>query len=689
MHCRGCGTRLLHLQYQSRSADEAHTEVLKCSNCPLDIDKFSSERKEPHVYLPRRKLQNSKTPVCKLTNRRLCKILRVTSRSFDSKALSLSKAHASNFLDENSRLFKSYSSGPWKGMSICTLRKTRITLNAYVEDIIVSDSVYGISREYEDFEYAYSNNHVIVPGSNRTSAVCMIDTDLDTDIVDGLIEMFVSGFCPNSLSGYVDNIVLGSISNLNSRAYDASGAEDDKHYFSSKPDGERMWLVRSGSVWFYCRRLMDFSIESFYVDEKIEPLGKMVIAPVLDVEIMVGSPPILIDILVADSGSLSPYDRNVPWILSEMTSLCGSNPYLEKIYVRPFFKTFLDAKSYTDSALYPTDGIVAIFASGTDMKKIKTVRSMELAVAEDMSLKTKQGTSLFKFKSETSIAIGSIVEIRFCVDGKSLEIIEYFQRFDKKTPNDNEAIDSILMSSVARKQDSMTRNLIWRWSNRLRFQMYQRAQSMNPDKNVILDIGTGSGQSTEAFEKAEATSFILVEPDETKCKSLARRLGVRSYDSDPRSAIQAASNLKKGSRKYHILNCSLSDIVSDRPTMTNLKHIVKCAVACFSAQYVVEDIDYLTSSGIGFIGCYYSYDSVDVGDSIVNEGNVVMKRTTETEASVKWGSDKEYLEPVINQMDIPMSVASVDAIHMVPPEQVSSSHRISKICSHVKVLIST
>lgn len=47
----------------------------------------------------------------------------------------------------------------------------------------------------------------------------------------------------------MSKILLGSMSNMNARAYDAYDANDNEHLFSTKPDGERMWLVRSGSVW--------------------------------------------------------------------------------------------------------------------------------------------------------------------------------------------------------------------------------------------------------------------------------------------------------------------------------------------------------------------------------------------------------------------------------------------------------
>ncbi|HAA5926486.1 TPA_asm: hypothetical protein GFY42_15345, partial [Listeria monocytogenes] len=87
--------------------------------------------------------------------------------------------------------------------------------------------------------------------------------------------------------------------------------------------------------------------------------------------------------------------------------------------------------------------------------------------------------------------------------------------------------------------------------------------------------------------------------------------------------------------------------------MKNIKDVIRCAVACFSAQFVLDDIGKLTSLGIPFLGSYYSYDTIAVGDSIINYGSIKMTRISEDEATVKWGKDKAYKEPAIEDSVIP------------------------------------
>ena len=299
------------------------------------------------------------------------------------------------------------------------------------------------------------------------------------------------------------------------------------------------------------------------------------------------------------------------------------------------------------------------------MKKLKELRSMELQFFDDGTLATKEGTRLFRISPTNAYDTGDILEIRFSIKDSLIQIHEVFGRPDKKTANDNSAIDSIIDSSIEFKLDSMIRTSIWRWSNMLRFHMYQRIEKLDPSRNIVLDIGSGSVQSSEAFEKLPGCSFILIEPDQKKCKSLCKRLSAKQYYTDARSLIPAISQLKKGTRKYHILNTTLEMVLNDKPVLANIKDTVKCAIACFSAQFIIGSLDFLASIKVPFIGCYYSYHDIDVSKSIINTNGIQMTRASECEAHVKWGTDEGYFEPVVDEDNLPFSVSTIDAIEMV------------------------
>ena len=89
-----------------------------------------------------------------------------------------------------------------------------------------------------------------------------------------------------------------------------------------------------------------------------------------------------------------------------------------------------------------------------------------------------------------------------------------------------------------------------------------------------------------------------------------------------------------------------------------------------------------------FIGCYYSYNDVEVGESIIDTSGIQMTKVSYCMAHVKWGADKGYFEPVVMPEDEPLNVTEVDALDVVPFDGDSSNNSVYRACSAVKVLIS-
>lgn len=688
MRCETCGSTLRRFEYQSRSADEAHTVIDKCPSCPIDVSRLYNEIKTPHTFLSTRTKKPVSTKRSSVTRTREAFIVRVTSRSPIESSSKVVECKSSLILNQESKMFRVFSSGVWKGLSIHKASQKRISLNVVVERVIVGEAEECGHSESIDFCYYELGDSIVICSGERPVFCSLMFDATDEKIMDVVRLAYIEGFCPSSLLHYVSTVTLSSMSNLNARAYDASSAPDKENFFTSKPDGERMWLVKSGCVWFYCRRLKGYSIESFHMSDRVSEVSSKGVSHVVDTEVMLGYKDILIDILMFNDGEISPSNRTVPWILDTMTEMRKTEKFLNEIYVRPFFDNLREAQIYTSSVRYPVDGIVAISASGTDMKKIKDIKSMELRVTSDYCLETEDNTKLIMLRNIKEFDEGEIVEVRFKIESGRFLPQDIFTRPDKSSANQMKAVDSILSSLVQSTPDSMIRNIMWRWSNDLRFSIYRRVNQYYESRSIVLDIGTGGGQSCEAYSRTTGCSFILVEPDQEKCISLCRKLEVKGYDKSPRSFINVLSQLRKRTKKYHILNCSLQDILNDQACTKALKNIIKCAVACFSAHYVIDLVDDLSELGIPLVGCYYSYEGVEVGSCIISSGDIEMRRTSQTTATVKWGRDREYEEPVVDENDMPMTVSKIDALDVVPLGHSDPLPQVVKACKAVKVLIS-
>lgn len=155
------------------------------------------------------------------------------------------------------------------------------------------------------------------------------------------------------------------MSNMNSPAYDAFSVQEYQHTLSTKLDGERMCMVKCGFMWFYCRCLTNYSIVCWIVDSIVTPVSKSVLGPVVDVDVILGFDPTLIDVLCDGDMNLSPHTRKVEWIKDRMEELTRVYLFLSNIHCRPLFSILWDAREYSLTVVYPIDGLMAMSLGNT------------------------------------------------------------------------------------------------------------------------------------------------------------------------------------------------------------------------------------------------------------------------------------------------------------------------------------
>jgi hypothetical protein len=690
MRCPACNSELKNIEYQARSADEAQSSMLRCPNCPLNIDDFKKDRINIHVHLSKRQRKILSTPVIESssanTTKLLCCRTKLSNMSIDTS--NPNPMFATNYIDSNGSMFRHYHDGRWENFAINVKSKTQMAPNVK----LFETSMFRLNK---DPERQYLMGHYLtVDGKEYTingdDISLIIEITQDSDIASVIQTMYMSGFAPLRLSDYINQTTLGSLSNLSARAYDKYSVSDYDHEFSTKPDGERLWMTKLGIVWVFSRRLTGHCIVGWKVDSSMIHCNSVYIGPILDIEFIIGFDPILIDILMDLEGKVVSHQRNVSTINALFYDSRDSLPTLHMIHVRNWYSTLKEALEYKDMAKYPTDGIVAIPKHGVDMFKIKDQRSIELQLTDDSKLQTSDGVSLFSIDSNNIYDTGSIIEVRFTVNSvdADIQIVNTFHRPDKQRANDMNAVLGVIESSFKPTDDTnnILRTEIWRWSNALRSTLYDLVRRQIGNKSVVLDIGTGDGQSSDAFASMTECSFILVEPDPFKCKRLITKLGIYRYHRDPRSVINIMPQLRKGLIKYHVLNCKVSEIVNDQPTMDNLKYVVDYCIACFSAHFVIDSLTVMSDMGIKILGCCYFYDGIQPGSSIINEYGLRMLRVSETIAEVKWGTDKAYSEPSVESTNISGSLTRIPATSLIGYPSNEYDGLIRRVCSQVWIL---
>lgn len=691
MKCSSCGSTLKSIEYQARSADEAQRQIFRCVNCPLSIDDFAKQRSNVHVHLKRRERTLKPTP--KIDSSVSCVVKYVRGKmpqsrcdSIDVDISSSQTIYATNYVDDTGKMFRYNHNGLWKGYGTHISSSKNICPNVDIIEMCILP-IDTIHKSKYTLEKHLTHNGRDYTLSSKSICIWMEVVE-DATVKDLVTNMYTTGFSPQSLADHMSQSTLGSLSNISARAYDKSSVKDYEHRFSTKPDGERLWMTRMGMAWLYSRRLVNHTVVGWQIQDYKTHVDNNSMGPIIDIECMIGFKSILIDVLMDSDGSMTKHGRSTNDIMVAFHKLQQEFDIVKGVKTRHFYDTLQGAISYRDSVQYPTDGIVAISNSNTDMFKIKSEKSIELSLNADGTLQTSDGNKLFSSDLHNTYSVSTIIEIRFNVHNGRVCINDMFHRPDKVKANDMNAVSSVIYSSIAAKDDSsnIVRTEIWRWSNTLRDTIYQIAQRSIRSRTVVMDIGTGSGQSIDSFNNMRDCSFILIEPDKDKCKKLVRRLGVRQFYQDPRSVIPVITQLKRGTTKYHVLNCSLQTIVNDKAIMQNITGVVSHCIACFSAHFVINELDLLSSKGFNIIGCCYMYDGIEVNSSIVDEYGLSMKRVNDKFAVVKWGTDTEYEEPSLIKEDIPQSLVSIRALGLVHNSSSDYKDVINRVCSHVSIL---
>lgn len=688
MICSSCNSPLKTIEYQARSADEAQRSILRCPNCPLNIDDFTKGRVNVHLHLKRRQRIIESVPSIDSSDstilRFVCGKTKLSNIQIDGSASD--PVFATNYIDNNGHMFRHHHNGQWAGNAVSVLSTMNIAPNVKLLEIKVIRCTQSSHKKYRIFNQVMRDGKDYIINNDSVSLWSQIHDD--KQIESKIYELYLLGFAPLTLFECIGQTTLQSLSNLTARAYDRYNVADYEHKFSDKPDGERFWLTKIGMVYLFSSRLTGHVIRGWETVKLIDNISSTTIGPIIDIEFMIGFNPKLIDILMDDKGKIATHQRTVDSINDGFNTMKCSIPSLSMIETRQFFDTLEETTKYRQELQYPTDGIVAIAKSGTDMFKIKDERSMELQLLDDGKLCTSDSVSLFSSSYHEIYDPGTILEIRFSMKDGSMSIKNIFHRPDKQRANDMDAVANIIQSSIKPSDDTsnILRTEIWRWSNALRTSLYSFAQRQIKDRGVILDIGTGDGQSLDAIISMKDVSFIFVEPNPISCKKLISKLGIKKYHRDPRSVIPIVPQLRKGTAKYHVLNCPIEEIVNDEATMQNLKYIVSHVTSCFSAQFAINELSYMASIDMSVIGCCYLYDDVEPGLSIINHHGLKMSRIDFTHAQVKWGSDKVYDEPALETSDIPESLVKIRATDLVGFPSESHDGIVRHVSSHAWIL---
>lgn len=711
MKCKACGTERITVSYQARAADEASRVVETCASCPLDPTRLSvsmppSPRHRRFVSLPprpRASVYTNSDGWVSTTRHYLSYTAPPGTKKFDALAYSRSLGTVYPIVDVSTGhtdLGDLSTEGPLRGQVCVERTRRKIMPHVDLVQVCVYEPLGCLDRVSLSFtgtvaEARHEDGLLFSVHKRVTSDDCVMSVEYKVYIDN-------SGY--SALSAATEHIIthawewegaykcfqgsmVSSALNYCPRAWDVASHEQAGHVYTAKIDGERQFVFVQWQACMVFRKGGPMPLVGVCLLEHPLVLTRPVI---LDIEATATHGNFLIDMLSKVDGSPPPETRNIAWTLREF---CALRPLMSPfcVGVRQYFSDLAKATEQSESTSCPTDGVISIPLTSTSSKKLKSAKAIELKLGDDNKLLTDDGHTLGTLPVGLVTAEkGDTVEIRVTrvPRSKRLQVHSAFVRVDKLRANSTEAVHNILasFSKVKMTEETLRRNALL-WCNSLRRRLFREALSGSGEKRIVLDIGSGTGQAIDSMPSDDTVSYILVEPDEMRCRQLAKRVGVLNISTEPSQLISKIKALKSRSIKYCIICCTLEALLEDDALCSALAPELRAVTSFFSAQYVAPSLYTIASNwDVRILGCAYLYDGVGVGGYLVDTLGVVMKRENNDTCMVRWGGDKIYTEPYTEKSTYLTfsSVTRARDLHEHPEGY--GKEEVEKICDKIWVI---
>jgi hypothetical protein len=722
--CPACGGNFAVQYYQRRAADEPPDKVEFCPSCPLDVRQL---KLIPSLGTPRPSIAASRPSFNKRSSTVIPDVL---YRAGSRICILVEGAAAARCMKQaRSNDLPSYII---TSITIPVIRTSGKGLTDYYTKSIVQGEAHIVSTsdiiapfvsvqslevyrlkqpdkpKYQEYASGYE---ILLPpiGSAEYTFLRFTDNDerakLYIMLSDGvteadnpeemilsiLEEVLATYGTETSIKSFVSPSIISSLYTQSAKAYDWPSAPETGYTYTWKPDGERFWYIRYGTVWLFSRRLLSGSISGWNLEDAVRITNK--VGPILDVEVMIGHDPILIDVLALETGVCTPPTRSLSYVLDTFNRLKESNHIGIPIHVRNYYNTEADVYKDKDSLTYPVDGVVGIQDGSMTIIKLKTTKSIELKLGDDGSLLTSDDKVIAKSELQNLYEPGSIIELRISKEKEvvGLKVEEIILRTDKTKANSFEVCTTIVQT-MSEPPEALERRRALVWCNTVRNKLHEIAAAQSDRGRMILDIGAGDGQEVSDYSDNPGVTYLLIEPDEKKCRSLMRRLvgqgkGTSRYFDGAIHLSHVVASLSTGNLRYAVMRATLADILHQENALKILRGCTRYCIASFSISHVKDDLrELVIRSNLDVIGCGYFYDNANSDGYLINESGVLMKRETNNESIVKWGSDKVYTEQTIYKHDFDDIFHVRDATELVSVFRSDNTGLLSTVSSNVYII---
>lgn len=557
---------------------------------------------------------------------------------------------------------------------------------------LVSSRIGGESRSAGTIWVIRMPNAIIsflreIQSHTRTHYELCVFVDADTTVANEVVfNVFRSFKWLSGLSQILPSNTSTNVMNLSARAWDVRSDQTINYILTHKVDGERTLVFVIYPMVFRTRRNPHLSILSVSVLPQLKQFESYNLV-CFDTEYECSSGFVLLDVLITSDGTYAPVQRGLGWVSDEAAKFVHLFPYLD-IIIRDYWTHVPGVKAKPTTLI--NDGLVAIHPSNVAAMKLKDVFSIELMLNGNKLLTADGHTVATMTNNYNGFMDGDVIEIKFSsLSHGKINVTEMFRRLDKTKANSLNAVVNILTISLSsgNREDENERRRALLWCNNVTRHINSHVESMDTSKVLIIDVGSGDGQSLDMMSIHDHRfSRLFVEPDTKKFVKLCKRLKVNC----PAPGHGHIRSLLKAIvlRRCSIVVCNetFGDLCKDTNLAPELFAITRAIVGTYSLHFVIPDLHRVTiEHKIPIYGCVYVYDDIDKDGVLVDACGVTMSRSDTISCCVKWGRDTVYHEPLTITSDY-MTFGRVSLPWQVSSAMILGVGEYTKICKHVRMI---
>jgi hypothetical protein len=505
------------------------------------------------------------------------------------------------------------------------------------------------------------------------------------EILELLRIVHASYVYPPSMEGFLGQYYLSELRQVSSAVVDIREPPEGDVIYRVKVDGEGVWLIDGGAVWYICRPGKKLAVAGWVFKSVVGTWSRR--CTVIRAEQLCDGSLVYISVLSV-SGEIVPRRRSYESPAHELAEVANC----PEMIIREDYNCFHEALEASRRRDLPNDGVIAIDRTNCLTHRIKEP-TVDLQCQGGLLVSGRGASMKWVTKAVPGMIEGYVYECRIAIEegteGEDVPtVLHYIHRPDKEHPNSTYVATVImLMLKSSSFFDLVLERRVTSFCFDVRAYLYELAANSRSTGQLVVDVGSGRMQSRSYLLGADR-SYVLCDPEfnPRHLKGCIGTIDLKSISHD--SLLPTLEMLNKGKLKIGFFKGGILDFVRKVGVLDWLISRGVPFVYSFSLSHVLKEFKALGRRNAVQIAAAYVYDDVDESGVLMSIGGIDMRlklRSTK-EAIVKFPLSDEFSETAIRSEHF--RGFTVTRVSECIPSFHDCEWNVKRVVKHIRIVVS-